>query len=66
MSLFDKVVDTTGLYKNKDGAPDEYFGHFSWIYVYNNKYVANINGKATTMMEWLAAQALNGNVSNMN
>ncbi len=63
MSLFDKVVDTTGLYKNKDGAPYEYFGHFSWIYVYNNKCVANINGKATTMMEWLAVQSLNGNVS---
>ena len=32
----------------------------------SNDCVANINGKATTMMEWLAAQSLNGNVSNMN
>lgn len=63
MSLFDKVVDKTGLYKNKDGTPYEYFGHFSWIYVYNNECVNNINGKTTTMMEWLAAQSLNGNVS---
>lgn len=63
ISLFDKVVDTTGLYKNKDGLPYEYFGHFSWIYVYNNECIANINGKATTIMEWLATQSLNVNAS---
>lgn len=59
MSLFDKVVDTTGLYKNNDGSPYEYFGHFSWIYVYNNECVNNIDGKNTTLMEWLASNTLN-------
>ena len=58
ISLLDKVLDTTGLYKNKDGSPYEYFGHFSWIYVYNNKSVDNINGKTTTIMEWLATKTL--------
>lgn len=57
-SLFDKVIDTTGLYKNQDGSPYEYLGHFSWIYVYNNKCDDNINGKTTTIMEWLAAKTL--------
>ncbi|MDR4945355.1 prolyl oligopeptidase family serine peptidase [Neobacillus cucumis] len=55
-SLFDKVVDTSGLYKNADGTPYEYNGHWSWIYVYNNVPTDTINGKTTHIMEWLAAQ----------
>ncbi|MGD8190891.1 prolyl oligopeptidase family serine peptidase [Brevibacillus ginsengisoli] len=58
LSLFDNVHDTTGLYKKEDGTPYEYHGHWSWIYVYNNECIAKINGKTTTMMEWLAAQSL--------
>jgi predicted peptidase len=58
ISLLDKVLDTTGLYNKQDGSPYEYFGHSSWIYVYNNKSTENINGKTTTIMEWLAAQTL--------
>ncbi|GFP74479.1 prolyl oligopeptidase family serine peptidase [Clostridium fungisolvens] len=57
LSLFDKVVDTTGLYKKADGSPYEYMGHWSWIYVYNNQCTDTINGKSTTIMEWLASQA---------
>ncbi|KYD11791.1 hypothetical protein B4119_2288 [Parageobacillus caldoxylosilyticus] len=59
LSLFDDVHDTTGLYKNADGTPYQYNGHWSWIYVYNNECVTTINGKTTTIMEWLAAQSLN-------
>ncbi|WP_160724967.1 prolyl oligopeptidase family serine peptidase [Bacillus sp. USDA818B3_A] len=58
MSLFDKVVDTTGLYKKADGTPYEYDGHWSWIYVYNNEVSKSIDGKTTTLMEWLAGQSL--------
>jgi len=58
-SFFDKVVDTTGLYKKADGTPYEYMGHWSWIYVYNNQCIDTINGKTTTIMKWLAAQSLN-------
>jgi len=58
-SFFDKVVDTTGLYKKADGTPYEYMGHWSWIYVYNNQCIDSINGKTTTIMKWLAAQSLN-------
>jgi predicted peptidase len=56
LSLFDKVIDTSGLYKNSDGTAFEYNGHWSWIYVYNNVPTDMINGKTTTIMEWLAAQ----------
>ncbi|MHC1684205.1 MAG: hypothetical protein AB6733_14815 [Clostridiaceae bacterium] len=56
LSLFDKVIDTTGLYKQANRLPYEYPGHWSWIYEYNNQCVDTINGKKTTIMEWLAAQ----------
>jgi predicted peptidase len=58
LSLFDDVHDTTGLYKNEDGTPYQYDGHFSWIYVFNNERTATINGKTTTIMEWMAVQSL--------
>ncbi|MFS0637738.1 prolyl oligopeptidase family serine peptidase [Mesobacillus foraminis] len=58
LSLFDKVIDTSGLYKKEDGTPYEYDGHWSWIYVYNNEVSKTIDGKLTTLMEWLADQSL--------
>jgi hypothetical protein len=51
------VVDTSGLYKNADGTPYEYNGHWSWIYVYNNDVKTTIDGKEITLMEWLASQS---------
>ncbi|WP_419871477.1 prolyl oligopeptidase family serine peptidase [Candidatus Pristimantibacillus sp. PTI5] len=59
LSLFDNVIDTSGLYKKADGTPFEYDGHWSWVYVYNNDVSEKINGKTTTLMEWLANQSLN-------
>lgn len=59
LSLFDAVVDTTGLYNKEDGTPYEYAGHWSWIYVYNNQCKTNIDNKTITIMEWLADQKLN-------
>ncbi len=58
LSLFDNVVDTSGLYQNADGTPYEYHGHWSWIYVYNNDVVKTIDGKTVSLMEWLANQSL--------
>jgi predicted peptidase len=55
-SFFDKVADTTGLYKKADGTPFEYDGHFSFFYVFNNQCTDKINGEKTTIMQWLAAQ----------
>ncbi|KNY29448.1 prolyl oligopeptidase family serine peptidase [Pseudobacteroides cellulosolvens] len=57
-TLFEDVHDTSGLYKNADGTAFEYDGHFSWIYVYNNECETTINGKTTTIMEWLASMTL--------
>ncbi|NRD78176.1 prolyl oligopeptidase family serine peptidase [Bacillus sp. BRMEA1] len=59
LSLFDDVHDPSGLYQNADGTPFVYPGHWSWIYVYNNLPTDTINGKTTSIMEWLAAQSLN-------
>lgn len=57
ISLFEGVYDTTGFYQNADGTPYEYSGHWSWIYVFNNESTATVNGKNTTIMEWLASQS---------
>lgn len=57
-SLYEGVYDTSGNYKNADGTPYEYNGHWSWIYVYNNDPVKEMNGKQVTIMEWMASQSL--------
>jgi predicted peptidase len=57
LSLFDNVVDTSGLYKKADGSPFEYYGHFSFMYVFNDECVDTINGKKTAVFEWLASQS---------
>ncbi|MEG0366672.1 MAG: prolyl oligopeptidase family serine peptidase [Coprobacillus sp.] len=61
-SLFDNVVDTSGLYK-KDGKPYPYFGHFSWIYTLNNECKLDydgspvvVDGKEVAIFDWLAMQ----------
>ncbi|SDY29297.1 prolyl oligopeptidase family serine peptidase [Thermoactinomyces sp. DSM 45892] len=58
LSLFDNVIDTSGLYKKEDGTPYEYDGHWSWIYVYNNEVSKFINNKKITLMKWLSNQSL--------
>lgn len=56
-SLFDKVLDTSGNYTDETGAPYEYDGHWSWIYALNNECVEEIDGKETTLFEWLSTQS---------
>ncbi len=55
-SLYDNVVDTSGEYLGADGKPYEYNGHWSWIYTLNNECSETIDGKTTTLFEWLAEQ----------
>ncbi|WP_139905789.1 hypothetical protein [Clostridium thermarum] len=64
-TYWDEVVDTTGLYKDKNGAPYKYHGHFSWIYTLNNQCRLDYDGSPVTVkgenvsiMEWLAVQSL--------
>jgi len=53
-SLYDNVVDKSGLYFKDGGEPYEYQGHWSWIYVYNNDMITTTNGEEVSMFEWLA------------
>ena len=56
-SLYDKVVEPSDGYLGSDGKPYEYNGHWSWIYTLNNDCIQTINGKTTTLFEWLAKQS---------
>ena len=56
LSLFDNVVDTSGLYKDDKGDPYEYEGHWSWIYTLHNECFQIIDGKQVSIFAWLAAQ----------
>lgn len=58
LTLFEKVLDLSGLYKKTDGTPFEYDGHWSWIPVYNNDVLREVDGKKVTLMEWLAEKSL--------
>lgn len=49
--LFDDVHDTSGLYKQADGTPYQYNGHWSWIYVFNNEVSKTFGGKRITLMD---------------
>lgn len=44
MSFLPRVLDESGLYTDEDGAPYEYNGHWSWIYVYNNDLAQVMDG----------------------
>ena len=61
-SYFDHVVDITGLF---GGDQYHYNGHWSWIYSHANKCqldydgkAVKVDGRAVTIMEWMAAQKL--------
>lgn len=56
-SLFEDVHDTTGLYKGADGKPYQYRGHWSWQYTLNNQCVETIDGRETTIFQWLSQQS---------
>lgn len=55
-SLFDKVTDSTGLYKDANGEPYEYNGHWSWIYTLNNQCTDTVDGEEITIFEWMSRQ----------
>lgn len=53
VTAFENVVDTTGEVKNATGDPYQYFGHWSWIYVYNDEVKEN----GVSLYQWLADQS---------
>lgn len=53
ISLFEDVHDTSGRYKDSDGGPYQYIGHWSWIWFFNNECVdGDLN-----LWQWLAQQS---------
>ncbi len=57
-SLYDSVTDDSGLYLDDNNNPYKYNGHFSWVYALKNDCVKVIDGKETTLFEWLGKQNL--------
>ena len=62
-TYWDKIEDLHGLAPLTDGKPYEYFGHFSWIPLFNNDCRLDYdgmpvkeNGKEVTALEWLGLQ----------
>ncbi|MTI58651.1 MAG: peptidase [Firmicutes bacterium] len=51
-----RIIDRSGRYRDKNGNPHEYNGHWSWIYVYNNAATAKIDGKEVSILNWMAYQ----------
>ena len=49
VSEFADVHDTSGKYE-KDGKPYQYFGHFSWIYFFNNECFEN----GVSIWKWMS------------
>lgn len=58
LSYIPYVIDESGLYRDADGNPHRYDGHWSWIYAYNNDVTALVDGKEISLMDWLAQQRL--------
>ncbi|TAH63028.1 MAG: hypothetical protein EWM47_13840, partial [Anaerolineaceae bacterium] len=57
------VIDKTGNYRNEDGTPYEYNGHFSWIPALNDECDLDFNneavihkGKKVSLFEWISLQ----------
>ena len=63
LSYWDKIEALHGLADPVDGKPYEYFGHFSWIPLFNNDCDFDYDGskvvcggKEVSVFEWLAMQ----------
>ncbi len=62
-TLFDRVIDQSGLFKDEQGRPYEYFGHFSWVHVYNDFCIYDMDGTRVfqdgmpvSLWQWMALQ----------
>lgn len=65
-SFFDKIVDTSGMFKDSEGKPFEFFGHASWIYMLNDESrldydgsPVKMNGEDISLLQWLSLQSKN-------
>ncbi|MCR4951886.1 MAG: prolyl oligopeptidase family serine peptidase [Solobacterium sp.] len=63
VSLFEHIIDQSGLFKDEKGMPYKYVGHFSWVHVYNDFVQYDIDGsqvmyegRPVTLFRWLGRQ----------
>ena len=63
LTCWDRIVDLHAGFRDENGAPYEYLGHFAWIPVFNDDCRTDFDGKPVkaggkevSLMEWLAAQ----------
>ena len=56
LCTYSRVVDMHG-FKDEDGEPFEYEGHYSWVYVLDDNCVSD-NDKALNLFDWLSCQSL--------
>lgn len=54
VATFDKVVDTSGRFSDKEGNPYDFGGHSSWIYFFNNE--VNSDESNINSWEWISDQ----------
>lgn len=61
-TYYDKVIDSTGKYKDENGEPYEYIGHWTWVPMLNNECTTDfdgspvtVDGKPVTILQWLAS-----------
>ena len=64
-TFWDKIVDIHEGFKNDNGEPFEYLGHFAWIPMLNDDCKVDfdgkpvvVDGKEVTLLEWLAKQKI--------
>lgn len=62
-TFWDNIKDLHEGFKDADGNPFEYIGHFAWIPMLNDdcrldydQKPVTVNGKAVSLLEWLALQ----------
>ncbi len=65
MTLFEKVEDKSGLFKDEQGRPWTYIPHFSWVHALNDDVALDLDGsrvlcdgRPVTLMRWLGCQRL--------
>lgn len=63
MTLFEKIEDESGLFKDEKGRPWTYIPHFSWIHALNDDVATDLDGsrvicdgRPVTLMRWLGRQ----------
>lgn len=63
-TFWDGIYDMHGLFRDSEGKPWRYFGHFAWIPVFNDDCRLDYDGKPVkqdgvelTLFDWLALQS---------